>query len=255
MSDAVLRSGMIFLILFTLYFTLASEVFAEDAALPPGQCAECVVLLHGLGRTERSMKKMEASLREKGYLTWNGGYPSTEYDIKTLADMTLPAALRYCLENRASKIHFVTHSLGGILVRQYLSEHHLPDPGRIVMLGPPNKGSEVADKLKLFFPYRWLMGPAGQEIGTDPHSLPNRLPPIHTELGIIAGSKTSDPWFSPMIPGEDDGKVSVERTKLDGMTDFLVVEFGHTFMMSKPEVIRQTVFFLQNGRFDHGHVD
>lgn len=198
------------------------------------------------------MKKLEASLREQGYLTWNRDYPSTKYDIKTLADMTLPAAVRYGRENGAIKIHFVTHSLGGILVRKYLSEHDVPDLGRIVMLGPPNKGSEVADKLNSFPPYRWFFGPAGQEIGTDPQSVPNTLPPIHAEVGIIAGSSSFEPWFSALIPGEDDGKVSVEKTKLDEMTDFLVVEYGHTFIMNKPDVIRQVVFFLRNGRFDHG---
>jgi len=255
MSDANMRPGTIHLILFTLCLTLTSEVFAGDFPGPPDICRECVILLHGLGRSDRSMKKMEVSLRKQEYLTWNRGYPSTEYDLKTLADMALPGAVRYCRENGALKIHFVTHSLGGILVGQYLSEHDVPDLGRIVMLAPPNRGSEVADKLKSFPPYEWFTGPAGQEIGTDPQSVPNTLPPIHAELGIIAGSSTSDPWFSPLIPGKDDGKVSVESTGLEEMTDFLVVAFGHTFIMNKPEVIRQVVFFLQNGRFDHGSVD
>lgn len=147
------------------------------------------------------MKKMEASFRKQGHLTWNSGYPSTKYEIKTLVDMPLPGALRYCRENGALKIHFVTHSLGGILVRKYLFDHDLPELGRIALMGPPNRGSEVADKLKFFPPYMWLMGPAGREIDTDPQSVPNTLPPIHAELGIIAGSSSYEPWFSGMIPG------------------------------------------------------
>lgn len=241
-------------ILFLLLLCVGTEVSAEpDSVTRKGR--EYVIILHGLGRTKNSMKRIESSLSKEDYETWNQGYPSTEENIEALVDAHLSKAVQYCRKRKASKIHFVTHSLGGILVRKYLSEHDMPNLGRVVMLSPPNKGSEVADALKDYKVYQWITGPAGQEIGTDPQSLPNTLPPVHGEVGIIAGSRTSDPWFSPMIPGKDDGKVSIERTKLAEMTDFLVVRRGHTFIMNDPEVIRQVIFFLKNARFDHGPVD
>jgi hypothetical protein len=127
----------------------------------------------------------------------------------------------------------------------------IPAGSRLVMLAPPNKGSEVTDFMKDFFIYRWIEGPAGQELGTGPESVPNRLKPIDLQLGIIAGDRSLNPVFSAIIPGPDDGKVAVERTKLEEMSDFLVISSTHTFIMRNPNVLRQVVHFLEHGRFDH----
>jgi len=195
------------------------------------------------------MAKISERLENLGYMTVNQGYPSTKQTIEASAQSDVAEAVNCCKKRSATKIHFVAHSLGGILIRQYLQEHAIPELGRIVMLSPPNKGSEVADKLKGSFIYRWITGPAGQELGTDEKSVPSRLKPIHAEIGIIAGNKSLDPWFSSWMPGDDDGKVSIDRTRLEEMSDFLVVECSHAFIMKDPEVIDQIVFFLQKGKF------
>lgn len=210
----------------------------------------CVILLHGMGRTNRSMAKMARHLVEKGYGVVNLDYPSTQASIETLSRGIVAETVQRCRsEHPSGPIHFVTHSLGGILVRQYLQAHRLPPGSRVVMLSPPNQGSEIADMMKDCFLYRWIMGPAGQQLGTDAASLPNRLGPVDVPVGIITGDGTLEPWFSSRMPGPDDGKVSVARARLVEMTDFIVVHKSHGFIMNDPEVIAQTIRFLEHGGF------
>jgi triacylglycerol lipase len=210
---------------------------------------ECVIILHGLGRTKLAMRKVENELAAEGYTVWNRSYPSTKKPIELLAEEHISKGLQFCRRAQAEKIHFVTHSLGGILVRYYLQDKTIANLDKIVMLSPPNSGSEIADNLKDLKLYQWMMGPAGQQLGTDANSLPNTLRRIEATVGIITGNSTSDPWFSPFIPGEDDGKVSVESARLEEMTDFLVVEAGHTFIMSNRSVLEQIRYFLKKGTF------
>ncbi|MGH8476199.1 MAG: esterase/lipase family protein [Methylococcales bacterium] len=212
---------------------------------------EFVILLHGLGRTRFSMSRIARKLKAAGYVPLNQGYPSTRHNAAQLVEHQVAKAVAECRARNAAKIHVVTHSLGGILIRCYLQIHSLPEGSRIVMLSPPNQGSEVVDRLRNFRPFGWILGPAVLELGTEPHSLPKRLGRISQETGIIAGNVSSDPWFSSLIPGEHDGKVSVERAKLDEMTDFLVLPAGHTFIMQSPATIRQILHFLKHGRFEH----
>ena len=246
----ITKQVLIFFCLIPGLFCLESG-FCEGAGDRGVEKNACVILLHGLGRTKHSMGKIEKRLKALGYMTVNHGYPSTEQDIEALARTYVSEAVNCCERQSAKKIHFVTHSLGGILVRQYLQENSVPEGGRVVMLSPPNKGSEIADELKDAFFYKWITGPAGQQLGTDEKSVPNRLKPIGVEVGVIAGNRSFDPWFSPSIPGDDDGKVSVDRARLEEMNDFLVVESSHAFIMQNPEVIDQIVFFLQEGKFRH----
>lgn len=233
-----------------LLYLLAGTAGGANAA---GQAEgrECVILLHGLGRTSLSMLGIESVLSGAGYYVANSGYDSRAGDIEGLADSAITAALNECAAWHAARIHFVTHSLGGILVRQYLQDHSIDGLGRIVMLAPPNQGSEVADLLRDNSLYRFATGPAGQQLGTGAQSVPLRLQPIPGEIGVIAGDSSSDPWFSPSIPGDDDGKVSVQRARLAEMQDFLVVDNGHTFIMHDDTVQEQVLHFLQTGRFIH----
>jgi hypothetical protein len=214
---------------------------------------EEVILLHGLCRTSRSMVTMERALTEAGYKVRNVDYPSRTATIQNLADNAIGKAVGDCQRDGATKVDFVTHSLGGILVRSYLARHTIPSLGRVVMLAPPNQGSEVVDKLGWLFLFKWINGPAGNELGTDKNSIPNKLGTANFPVGIIAGDRSINWVNSLLIPGRDDGKVSVERTKLAGMSDCIVIHATHPFIMRNREAIRQTIQFLRMGNFDRAN--
>jgi pimeloyl-ACP methyl ester carboxylesterase len=209
-----------------------------------------VILLHGLCRTSRSMEKMERALVRAGYRVVNVDYPSRTAPIEQLSEMAISAAVETCQRGNAAQIHFVTHSLGGILVRQYLSNHTIPQLGRVVMLGPPNQGSEVVDRLRDWKLFTTINGPAGLQLGTDRNSAPNRLGRATFPVAVIAGNRSVNWINSCFIRGCDDGKVSVARTRLAGMADHLVVKASHPFLMRNRNAIRQTIAFLRNGQFE-----
>jgi pimeloyl-ACP methyl ester carboxylesterase len=214
------------------------------------QAGECVVLLHGLMRGATSMNKMQRGLDEAGFITANIEYPSRDHTIEELADIAVPDGLAACREHDGiDRIHFVTHSLGGILLRQFLSTNDVPELGRVVMLGPPNQGSLAADEMVDVPGFDWINGPAGRQLGKGEESVPLRLGPADFELGVIAGNRTIDPITSAVLPNPDDGRVSVEDTKLEGMTDFVVVDHSHAFMMRMQRPIDLTIAFLNDGKF------
>lgn len=210
-----------------------------------------VVLLHGLARSPRSMQPMALALDAAGYLTANVGYPSRRFPIERLALQAVAAGIDDCTAQGATQIHFVTHSLGGILVRAYLARRSLTALGRVVMLSPPNRGSEAAEALRDRLLYRWFNGPAGQQLGTGPDSLPLRLGAVGFPLGIITGDRVAwiDRWMAGFFVGQHDGKVAVARAGVDGMDDLLVLPYSHPFIMNAPEVAEQTMHFLAHGRF------
>ena len=212
---------------------------------------QCVILLHGLARTSDSMSVMENALQQKNYYVVNVDYPSREHNIEYLTDTVIPEHIGKCNEKVKGKINFVTHSLGGILVRYYLAHYKMDNLGRVVMLSPPNQGSEVVDVLKDVPGFYLINGPAGMQLGTDESGIPGKLPPADYEVGVITGDESINLILSMFIPGDDDGKVSIERAKLAGMTDFLVVHDSHPFIMQSDEVIEQTISFLQYGTFKH----
>lgn len=210
---------------------------------------ECVVLLHGLARTSDAMSDLDQYFTEAGYHVVNYDYPSREFDIPTLASKHIPLALDQC-GNEKTRVNFVTHSMGGILVRYYLEHNTLENLGRVVMLAPPNQGSAVVDNMKNVPGFKWLNGPAGLQLGTDANSIPLSLGAVTYEAGIIAGTSTINFILSQFLENPDDGKVSVESTKVKGMTDHLEVDVSHPFIMKDDEVIRQALYFIQHGQFD-----
>ncbi len=212
----------------------------------------CVILLHGLGRLRQSMRRLAQHLNNLGYTTMNLAYPSTTASIETIAEMYLARAVENCKAGGARKIHFVGHSLGGLIVRQYLQQNAVPAGSRLVMLSPPNQGSEVVDLLLHVPLYRWLTGPAGQELGTGSGAMVYRLKPVEIEVGVIAGSRSMNLLFSAFIDGADDGRISVKDTMLPEMRDFIIVPSTHTSIVRDPPVMRQVAHFLTHGRFNHG---
>lgn len=212
---------------------------------PPG--ADTVVLVHGLGRGAGSLAILGSRLEAAGFRVVSFDYPSTQEPIEFLVERLSDEVVRCCAES-AERVHFVTHSMGGILVRAYLAQQPMPHQGRVVMLGPPTQGSEIIDAFRQT-PLLWaVLGPAGARLGTDSMSLPARLPPPAFELGIIAGSRSMNPIGSWLIPGPDDGKVSVQRARLEEAS-FVVVPGTHTFLMNRQDVADQVIHFLREGRF------
>ncbi len=221
----------------------STSAFAEPA--------ECVILLHGLARTSSSMVPLEEALRAKGYFVSNIDYPSRDHPIETLAPEAVGRGLAACRSCKAKEIHFVTHSMGGILVRHYLARNSVLELGRVVMLAPPNQGSEVVDQFSKVPGYETVNGPAGYQLGTGPDSVPNVLGPVSYPVGVIAGTESVNLILSTAFDEPNDGKVSVERARVEGMADFITVEASHPFIMRDDDAIRQVLFFLADGRFFH----
>ena len=220
-----------------------------SACVPdPPEGAQTVIVVHGLGRTSASMSVLAHRLGAAGYRVVSFGYPSTSEPIEALVDR-LAAEVSSCCDAQRSSVHFVTHSMGGVLVRSYLAEHSPLHRGRVVMLSPPSQGSELIDAFADSPLLRFFVGPAGASLGTDSSGIATHLGPPDFSLGIIIGDLSLNPFSSWLIPGNDDGKVSVERARLEGAAAFLVLPATHTFIMNREDVALETLSFLQRGRF------
>lgn len=210
---------------------------------------ECVVLLHGLNRSWRAMRPMAEALQAAGFTTANVDYPSQSGSVEEIAPAAVNMGLEKCRDTGADRIHFVTHSLGGILLRYQNKHSPIPDLGRVVMLGPPNQGSEIIDRTRDWPGFEMFSGDAGAQLGTNSESMPSQLGPVDFELGVIAGTGTINVFTSALLPDPDDGKVSVANTRVEGMDDFLVVGKSHRYITRSDVVFRNTESFLRNGSF------
>ena len=210
-----------------------------------------VVLLHGITRTKRSFFRMQKALEANGFAALNLDYPSRKKSLEALAEEIHPEIDRFAGRFDGA-LHFIAHSMGGLLTRVYLARHRPQRLGRVVMLGTPNGGSEMADRLKKFLPYRLLFGPAGQQLGTQRDAALEALfPPIDYPVGIIAGKRSIDPFASLFLPKPHDGRVSVANTKLDGMVDHVVLATPHAFLPENDIAIEATLAFLRDGKFGY----
>ena len=247
--------------------TTRSQTFAVARILPlflllmsaAHATPETVVLLHGLGLGGWAMQRVESALKRDGFRVVNLTYPSRSVPLETLAREWLPARLDASEIRAAPRVHFVTHSMGGILVRTWLDQQiragtALPaNFGRVVMLDPPNHGSAVAEKLQNFPPFRWFTGVNGRRLGTAPTSLPLTLGPWPAsagELGVIAGDRSLNPLFSAWLAGPSDGKVTIASTHLSGETAHRVLPHSHTWLQWRGDTHRAISAFLRNGRFE-----
>lgn len=194
-----------------------------------------VVILHGLFRTARAMNKMEKALTKEGYTAINITYPSDEQKIEILAEKHLGEIIKKKCPDKTKKINFVTHSLGGIIVRYYLAHHKIDNLGRVVAIAPPNQGSKYADILSKFEFVNFLAGPVLKQLKTEKNGLIHKIPEPYYEIGIIAG------FF--------DSKVPPKNARLNKAKDFLITPHTHTFIMDASDVIDATIKFLKTGKF------
>lgn len=227
-----------------------AALLRERPAPPPPSARgiEDVVLLHGLGRSDRAMRPLEDALVRAGYRVHNLAYPSLAEEPAQLVAIVQEQVDACCA--RAERLHFVTHSLGGLLARAALAERPRANLGRVVMLAPPNNGSEYGDLVREAELGAAERVPAIAALGTDPEGFARSLPPPRYELGVIAGTRTVNPLDALVVAGESDGAVSVASAQLPGMTDFLTVDATHASIRRRADVHAQVIAFLRRGRFD-----
>jgi pimeloyl-ACP methyl ester carboxylesterase len=194
------------------------------------------------------MAILVSRLENAGFRVVNFGYPSRSEPIEALVER-LDSEVGQCCNSEAETVHFVTHSMGGVLVRSYLSQRPEAHQGRVVMLSPPSQGSEIIDAFSDSDLLQSILGPAALLLGTDSAGIANQLEPVRFSLGVITGSRSLDPVGSWLIPGPDDGKVSVDRAAVEGAVDFMVLPATHTFILNRSDVAEQVVHFLRHGRF------
>ena len=198
------------------------------------------------------MRPLQRALEARDYVVLNCGYRSRSGDISTLAADVADHVSRW---EPGVRLDFVTHSLGGILLRAAVAYGYLlrERVRRVVMLGPPNAGSEVVDAFRslpfLARVYAAVTGPVGAQLGTTAIGLPGQLPPVDFEMGVIAGNRSFNPIFSAILGAENDGKVRVDRTRVEGMREHLVVPVWHPLLVSSPAVIHHVIHFLETGAF------
>lgn len=236
---------LLFVTTITAFLFIAAVLFIHSQSRFPNTHNECVILMHGLCRSALSMKLIENYLKQNGYSVVNIDYASTRKTIAEVADTDVALAVIDCKHRGYDRIHFATHYLGAVVVRKYLQAGQLPKGSRIVMLAPPSQGSELADRaMEKFHRLSRLAGPAARQLGTGQMTVLKELFPLQQEVGIIIGNDSWNPLSSKILPGSDDGKVAVERAKLEEMRDFLVAPCNHTTIFTYVPPLLNILFSL-----------
>jgi len=232
-----------------MFIVLAVPAAQANSDAASAESKECVILLHGLARTSSSMNDLQDELMAAGFAVAKIDYASRKSTVEALAAPTIDKGLKQCHEQGSKKVHVVTHSMGGILFRQYVADHGAQAFSRTVMLAPPNHGSEAVDALKDVPGFVFLNGPAGLQMGTDHNSVPLKLGPASSDVAVVAGTFSINLMLSTFLPDPDDGKVSVESSRLEGMCAHLQVHVSHPFIMEDEEVMPEVISYLKTGRF------
>lgn len=217
----------------------------QNTVQSPAQKREIIFLLHGIGKGRTDMLAMQSMLRRAGFEVVNWRYPSTQNSLDELAELLNQQVLHYA----QFRVSFVTHSMGGIVVRTYLNKYKPANVGRLVMIAPPNQGAYLADLLGDWLPYKLILGPAGQELRQGQNGSCACAGTPTCDFGIIAGGTGKSRGMNPLIPGDDDGTVSVESTKLKGASDFVVLPYAHPVIQMMPRTGRNVTAFLKTGKF------
>jgi pimeloyl-ACP methyl ester carboxylesterase len=236
--------------LLIIVFFVSACVCAKPniADLPDGE-TEVVFLLHGLGRSRFAMRVLASRLEDAGFFVYNIGYPSINKTPEEILE-NISQQIDASLPETNQTVHFVGHSLGGLLIRAYLEKTNIKNLGSVVLMGTPNKGTTLVDNYRDSW-WMQMLGPAALALSTDENSFPNSIGRPYYPVGIIAGIY-GDNDNEDILPGDDDGLVPLESTKIDGMTDFIAIETSHYMMRYNQEVADQAIMFLRHGRFKEG---
>lgn len=225
-----------------------SNTFQYHWEYPDKHKDECVVLVHGLRANSSFMEELENALVDSGYRVLSVDYPSSQYKIQALADTAIGTALMMC-GSCCDTVHFIGHSMGNTLIHYYLQKTRPGKVHRIVMIAPVNQGTELINRLEWIPGFATLNSPAGMQLGCGPDRFLQSLSPLPHDIGIIAGNRTINPIASLIIPGKDDGRVSIEHTKMQGMDDFILVPSNHHWIVKKDSTVRSALRFIQHGHF------
>lgn len=208
---------------------------------------ECVVLLHGWARSSKCMDPIEKELKKAGYRTINISYPSRKYSIAEISSDHIHPLIN---KDGCSKVHFVAHSMGGLVTRHYLANHSIDNLGRVILIASPNQGSEIVQKVKNISWLAKILGPGCLELAKDSKIITSLAKPYY-EIGIISADVSVNPITSLFfLPGPDDGTVTVESTLLDNMHDHTIISSTHTMVLKHHLTHRQIKNFLKYGKFE-----
>lgn len=231
----------------TLFFMLIFLISCAHVPLQEGG-EESVIVVHGFARRARSMNQIATAVHQAGYEVRNIDYDSINQNLNDIKEEVYIKFDQYISENPDKKIHFIGHSLGGLLVRAYLAENKLDNLGVVILMGTPNKGTKLVNQYEDKWYFSWL-GPVIPELGVGTSQFLDALQVPDYTVGVIAGSKPYSRWSAEYLEGDHDGLITVESAKLEGMHDFIEIEVNHSRMKRDPRVIEQVIYFLEHSQF------
>ncbi len=239
-----------YIALFLLFISIALVYFVEtrDLRLQSAwetSSGENVVLVHGILRGSSSMNKIKIEFIRQGFSVTGFDYTKKDGSIEEISDSLHKKIKKF----PKGKIHFVTHSMGAVIVRSYISKYKPRNIGRVVMIAPPNNGSVYAAVLLHLPFFEKIFGRSGMDIAEGENCIVNSLPVPEFEFGVIAGGTGYEIGLNPFLKGDNDGTVLLKETIIEGMADFMQIKGQHSFLLFNNEVISESINFIKNGKF------